>query len=253
MSTNFVSYLRVSTQKQGASGLGLEAQQAAVQQFVQGRAGTILQEFVEVETGKGADALTRRPRLKEALDVAKRKGAVLVIAKLDRLARNVHFISGLMESGVEFVAADMPQANKTMIQIFAAMSEWEREQISARTAAAAKARMARGETYGFASEKYSKEAHEKACEVSAATRIAQADAFAENLRKTVDLFRKSNYSVNQMAEEFNKQGIKTARGGLWYPTTVANLIRRLDENGQLKRVVRCDKRDLSSDKKQAVA
>ena len=105
-------------------------------------------EFVEVETGKGANALDRRPELRAALALCKKRGATLLIAKLDRLARNVHFVTGLIESGVEFVAVDMPQATKAMIQMHAVMAEWERDQISARTKAALAAAKARGVKLG---------------------------------------------------------------------------------------------------------
>jgi DNA invertase Pin-like site-specific DNA recombinase len=148
MSSKFIAYHRVSTLAQGASGLGLEAQKEAVLRYLNGGHWELLAEFVEVETGKGADALSRRPQLKLALEACKKAGATLVIAKLDRLARNVHFISGLIESGVDFVAADMPQANKVMIQMHAVMAEWERDQISARTKAALAAAKARGVILG---------------------------------------------------------------------------------------------------------
>jgi DNA invertase Pin-like site-specific DNA recombinase len=146
----FIAYYRVSTQKQGQSGLGLEAQKAAVMSYLNGGQWELVGAFTEIETGKGADALARRPQLRAALDMCKKTKATLVIAKLDRLARNVHFISGLIETGVDFVAADMPYANKTMIQIHAVMSEHERDQISARTKAALAAAKARGVVLGAA-------------------------------------------------------------------------------------------------------
>lgn len=116
----FIAYHRVSTQKQGASGLGLEAQKEAVSRFLNGGYWELVGEYVEVETGKGADALAKRPQLKAALAACRKEGATLVIAKLDRLARNVHFVSGLMESKVKFVACDMPEANELTIHIMAA-------------------------------------------------------------------------------------------------------------------------------------
>src|ERR1700712_439742 len=122
--SHFVAYYRVSTQKQGTSGLGLEAQRASV--LAHAKNGIILAEFTEVESGKRVD----RPKLAEALKLAKRHKATLIIAKLDRLARNVHFISGLLESKVEFIACDMPLANKLTIHIMAAMAEHERDMIS---------------------------------------------------------------------------------------------------------------------------
>jgi DNA invertase Pin-like site-specific DNA recombinase len=133
---SFIAYYRVSTQQQGRSGLGLDAQRGAVIQYLAGGVRPLLGEFTEVETGKGSNALERRPQLRAALEACRRTRATLLIAKLDRLARNVHFVTGLIESGVDFVAADAPHANKTMIQLFAVMAEWERDQISARTKAA---------------------------------------------------------------------------------------------------------------------
>lgn len=126
---HYIAYYRVSTTRQGQSGLGLEAQQQAVKQYLNGGNWQILAEFTEIESGKRND----RPKLAEAIALCKRLQATLVIAKLDRLARNVHFISGLMESGVEFVAVDNPNANRLMLHMLAAFAEHEREQISRRT------------------------------------------------------------------------------------------------------------------------
>ena len=144
MAQQFIAYYRVSTQRQGASGLGLEAQRSAVLTHLAGSDKTVIEEFVEVETGKGSNALEKRSQLRLALERCRKTGATLLIAKLDRLARNVHFVSGLIETGVDFVAADMPHANKVMIQMHAVMSEWERDQISERTKAALAAAKARG-------------------------------------------------------------------------------------------------------------
>jgi DNA invertase Pin-like site-specific DNA recombinase len=173
----FVSYLRVSTVQQGRSGLGLEAQRAAVAAYLV-RGGELLREFVEVETGKGADALERRPQLRQALFMCKKERAILLIARLDRLARNTHFVTGLIESGCDFVAADMPNANKVMIQMHAVMSEYERDQISARTKAALAAAKARGVILGragMANLRPNVEERQKA-----------ACAFAERLRPTIE-------------------------------------------------------------------
>jgi len=131
VTAHFVAYYRVSTDKQGRSGLGLEAQRAAVAAHVAGTYGTVATEFVEVESERKRD----RPQLAAALAAARVHRAVLVIAKLDRLARNVHFVSGLMESGVEFVAADMPTVNRLTVHILAAVAEEEARMISARTKA----------------------------------------------------------------------------------------------------------------------
>ena len=122
----FVTYFRVSTARQGISGLGLDAQRQTVTQFLAGGNKAVVAEFVEVETGKGSNALERRPELRAALDLCKKSGATLLIAKLDRLARNVHFVSGLMESKVKFVACDLPEANQLTIHIMAAFAEHAR-------------------------------------------------------------------------------------------------------------------------------
>src|SRR6476620_4349785 len=129
-SGRWISYLRVSTDRQGASGLGLEAQRKAVADYLNGGNWTLAAEFVEIESGKRSN---NRPQLAAALAACKKHKAKLVIAKLDRLSRNVHFISGLMDAGVEFVACDMPAANKLTIHILAAVAEHEREMISTRT------------------------------------------------------------------------------------------------------------------------
>src|SRR5438309_5478229 len=143
--TGYIAYYRVSTDKQGESGLGLEAQQEAVRRVA--RNVVVLAEFTEVETAKKSNT-SNRPELQAAIEEAKRRSATLLIAKLDRLARNVYFISGLMESGVDFVAVDMPHANRLTIHILAAVAEHEREMISQRTRAALAAKKARGFTLG---------------------------------------------------------------------------------------------------------
>src|SRR3954469_11857326 len=140
----FVAYYRVSTEKQGRSGLGLEAQQEAVRSYLNGGGWHLMAEVVEVESGKKND----RPRLAEALRLCRLHGAILIIAKLDRLARNVAFISNLMESGVEFTAVDFPQANRLTVHILAAVAEHEREMISRRTKDALAAAKARGTKLG---------------------------------------------------------------------------------------------------------
>lgn len=203
----FIAYYRVSTQKQGQSGLGLEAQQAAVVNYLNGGQWKLVNEYVEIETGKGADALDRRPQLKAAIDTCRKQKATLIIAKLDRLARNVHFVSGLLETGVDFVAADMPAANKTMIQIHAAMSEWERDQISKRTKDALAAAKARGVVLGAAGAANLKPNIEQ--------RQQAADEFAGNLKGVIEGMKARGLSQRTMCEELNRLGIKTARSGEW--------------------------------------
>lgn len=216
----FIAYYRVSTQKQGQSGLGLEAQQQAVMAYLNGGHWELVQEFTEIETGKGADALDRRPQLKAAIDACKKNGATLVIAKLDRLARNVHFISGLIETGVDFVAADMPQANKVMIQMHAVMSEWERDQISARTKAALSAAKARGVVLGAAGAANLKSNIEQ--------RQQTASCFAGKLKGVIEGMVARGLSQRAMVAELNNLGIKTARGGEWSLIQLQRIFEKLN-------------------------
>ena len=144
-----ITYIRVSTSQQGRSGLGLEAQREAIHQFASREGFELAGEYVEVETGKGADALDRRPKLAAALKEAKRRGAHILVAKLDRLSRDVHFISGLMVERVPFVVAELgPDVDPFILHLYAALSEKERQMISQRTTAALKAAKARGVRLG---------------------------------------------------------------------------------------------------------
>jgi DNA invertase Pin-like site-specific DNA recombinase len=220
---NFVSYFRVSTQQQGRSGLGLDAQRAAVVGYLAGRPGHTIGEFVEVETGRGADALSRRPQLRAALDMCRKRGATLLIAKLDRLARNVHFVSGLLESGADFVAADMPNANKTMIQIYSVMAEWEHDQISARTKAALAAAKARGVVLGSAGPSNLQQ--------NIAERRAAANAIAGRLRDLVAAFRAGGMSQRAMVVALNAAGVPAPRGGRWRQIQLQRALRRIDMLG----------------------
>jgi DNA invertase Pin-like site-specific DNA recombinase len=215
----FVSYLRVSTQQQGVSGLGVEAQREAVVRYLNGGQWTLEREFVEVESGKGANALDRRPQLKAALALCKKTGATLIVGKLDRLARNVHFISGLIESGVEFVPADMPQANKVMLQMHAVMAEWERDQISARTKAALAAAKARGVKLGIAGPTNLKPNVEQ--------RQREAADFAERLRPTLTGMLATGRTRRQMVADLDALGIKTPRGKAWSLAQLQSTLERL--------------------------
>ena len=221
MNNAVVSYFRVSTVRQGVSGLGLEAQRQAVAAFLSGRDRTALAEFVEVETGKGANALEKRPELRKALDLCKKTGATLLIAKLDRLARNVHFVSGLIETAVDFIAADMPQANKVMIQMHAVMSEWERDQISERTKAALAAAKARGVVLG-ASGPANLHRHIK-------ERQEASDAFRERLMPVLAGFAAQGLSRRAMVDRLNDLGIKAPRGGTWSLGQVQRVLSALQQ------------------------
>jgi len=203
----FVTYYRVSTQRQGASGLGLDAQRQTVAQYLSERARTVLTEFVEVETGKGANALEKRPELRKALELCRKSGATLLIAKLDRLARNVHFVSGLIETGVDFIAADMPNANKVMIQMHAVMSEWERDQISERTKAALAAAKARGVILGATGPSNLRRHTEQ--------RQDAARVFRERLKPVLDGFVAQGLSRRAMVKHLNALKITAPRGGKW--------------------------------------
>lgn len=215
----FVAYYRVSTQKQGQSGLGLEAQQASVASYLNGGAWQLIDEFVEIETGKGANALDKRPKLRAALEICRKQGATLIIAKLDRLARNVHFVSGLLETGCDFVAADMPQANKVMIQMHAVMSEWERDQISTRTKAALAAAKARGVKLGVAGSANLKRNVEE--------RKNAADNFAAKLEGVIQGFRASGLPQRAMVAQLNQLGIRTAKGGEWSLIQLQRIMRKI--------------------------
>ncbi|MHB8495750.1 MAG: recombinase family protein [Casimicrobiaceae bacterium] len=215
----FIAYYRVSTQQQGRSGLGLEAQRAAVATYLNGGRWKLLAEFTEVETGKGANALDKRPELRQALAMGKKHRATLVIAKLDRLARNVHFVSGLIESGVDFVAADMPQANKTMIQMHAVMSEWERDAISKRTKEALTAAKARGVRLGIKGPENLRMVNDQ--------RHAYAQAHADKLRGVLEGFKAQGLSQRAMLAELNALGIKPARGEAWHLQTLQRVLARL--------------------------
>jgi DNA invertase Pin-like site-specific DNA recombinase len=208
----WISYLRVSTTKQGIGGLGMEAQREAVITFAAARRGEILGEYVEVESGKRND----RPALAAAIAHAKRTGSTLLIAKLDRLARSVSLISSLMEAGVEFQAVDMPDANRFVIHIMAAVAEYEREQISARTKAALAAAKARGVKLGANGRKLADKA------------IAEAVDFATPLEPAVrDIIRGGARNLQDVAAALNARGVPARLGGPWWPSSVSVLLRRL--------------------------
>lgn len=213
---HYVAYYRVSTDKQGKSGLGLDAQRAAVAGHLAGR-GDLLAEFTEVESGKKSD----RPQLAEALAQCRRRKATLIIAKLDRLARNVAFIANLMESGVEFVACDMPNANRLTLHILAAVAEHEREMISTRTKDALAAAKQRGTRLGNPRPAASAARGRQ-------TIAAQLAAHRQLVQPLVAQLQEQGYSLRQIAGELNRRGVKTAWGRQWAAATVSNVIKRAD-------------------------
>lgn len=216
----FIAYHRVSTQKQGASGLGLEAQQIAVAIYLNGGDGELIGEFREVETGKGADALAKRPQLRAALDACRKHGATLIIAKLDRLARNVHFISGLMMSKVRFVACDMPEANELTIHIMAAFAEHEAKRISQRTKDALAVAKAHGVALGRSGPANLRPNIEE--------RQRAANAFADRLRPMFENMRARNITQRGMCAELNRIGVPASKGGGWSLAQVQRVLARME-------------------------
>jgi DNA invertase Pin-like site-specific DNA recombinase len=212
----YVTYYRVSTQRQGQSGLGLEAQRSAVQAYLAGK--EIIAEFTEVESGRKTD----RPQLAAALALAKKQKATLVIAKLDRLARNVHFISGLLESNVQFVAADMPEADRTFLQMAAVFAEWEAKKISERTKSALAAAKARGTVLGSPAPQIGSQAGLKAIS-------DRCEAYCKKVAPSLqDIVSKVGTNLRTVAAELEIRGIKTATGlDVWHPAQVGKLLRRV--------------------------
>jgi DNA invertase Pin-like site-specific DNA recombinase len=208
----FIAYFRVSTDRQGRSGLGLDAQREAVAQFLTARSATIIAEFVEIESGSKSD----RPKLREALDACQRERAVLLIAKLDRLARSVAFIANLMDTNTDFVACDMPHASRLILHVMAAFAEHERQIIGERTKAALAAARARGVRLGANGA------------VLADKHKAAATAFADEIGWAVTAAREAGArTTRQIADHLNTVGVRSRQGGRWHPASVARTLRRL--------------------------
>jgi len=219
-----ITYLRVSTAKQGHSGLGVEAQRNAVQAYAASKEAVVSKEFLEIESGK----VNARPQLAAALHLAKVTGSILVIAKLDRLSRNAAFLLALRDSGVKFVAADMPDANELTVGIMALVAQQEREAISIRTKEALAAAKKRGQRLGNPN---GAAALKRAGKGNAAGVVAiqrQADAHAADLKSVLEeLVKEGITSLGSVAEELNQRGIRTPRGGSWHKTSVSNLKARI--------------------------
>lgn len=210
-----IAYYRVSTDKQGASGLGLEAQEAAVSRFLASAGGQLADAYTEVESGRKAN---NRPKLAEALARCRKEKAILIIATLDRLARNVHFISGLMESKVPFVAADMPNAKPFELHIRAAMAEEERRRISDRTKAALAALKGRGVQLG----------NPKLNRINEPRR-QQADEFAAQVAPVIAQIKADGYTtIEAIRDELTRRDVATAKGGRWHVATVHALVKRIE-------------------------
>lgn len=215
--TSFTAYYRVSTSKQGESGLGIEAQRQSVRNYIKAVGGELVHEYVEVESGRKS----QRPELDKAIKQCTGNGSVLLIAKLDRLARNVHFVSGLLESGAKFIAVDMPNADRFMLHVYAAMAEEEARKISLRTKAALAAAKKRGVVLG------------KHSFVLAAKHKVEAEAFASNIGPVLfDFVRTKNYSFRIAAEKLNQLNMFSFRGKSWHPTSVYRTLERYEQQIQ---------------------
>ena len=216
-----VGYARVSTTQQGRSGLGHEAQREALERFAAAEGFTLGRVFIEVETGKGADALDRRPQLAAALSEARRQRCSVAVAKLDRLSRDVHFISGLMTHRVPFVVAELgADVDPFILHLFAALAEKERAMISTRTKAALAAAKARGVVLGGPK-------LAKARKSAVASIKAMADQHAANALPVIREIRRAGAtSLHQIADALNARGITTPRGGQWYASSVKNALAR---------------------------
>jgi DNA invertase Pin-like site-specific DNA recombinase len=217
MDKKYVAYYRVSTQQQGRSGLGLDAQRTSVVSYLNGE--NLLAEFTEVETGKGSNALEKRPELRAALELCKKQKATLLVAKLDRLARNVHFLSGLMESGVKFIAVDMPDVNRLTVHVLAAVAEHEREMISARTRDALAAAKARGVRLGTAGSRNLRRINDR--------RHAYAREHAMRVKSIIQGMQSRGLAQRAIIAELNTLGLKGPRGGVWYLATLQRVLARI--------------------------
>ena len=217
-----VSYLRVSTDRQGKSGLGLGAQRAAVAAFAEANGFDIIREHVDVETGKGTDALDRRPQLKAALDTARKAKCPVIVAKLDRLSRDVAFIAGLMAQRVPFIVTELgADADPFMLHIYAALAEKERSMIAARTKAALAAKKASGAILG------NRTNLADASRLGAAAMAKNADSFAANVLPIIrDIQAGGATTLRAIADALNARNVKTVRGGAWSAVQIARILER---------------------------
>jgi DNA invertase Pin-like site-specific DNA recombinase len=217
-----IAYYRVSTERQRRSGLGIEAQRASVERFAEAEHIPLVAEFVEAESGKGADALDRRPQLAAALALARQRKCHVVVAKLDRLSRDVAFISGLMAQRVPFIVAELgADADPFMLHLYAALAEKERRLISDRTRAALAQRRAQGALLGNRS---------NAAEAASRGRDAQrmeAERLAAAVLPIIDTLRAQGATtLAELAAGLNERGVRTARGARWHVSSVRNLVER---------------------------
>jgi len=219
--SNTIAYYRVSTKKQQRSGLGIEAQRAAAQRFAEAEGLHITAEYVEAETGKGSDALERRPQLRAALAAAKAAKCTVLVSKLERLSRDVAFIAGLMVQRVPFIVAELGRdAGPFMLHLYAALAEKERRLISERTKAALAAKKAQGATLG-------NRTSIDPGKIGRGVQRDEADRFAANLLPIVRSIQSAGpIGMVAIAKTLNERGVRTARGGQWHVSSVANLLAR---------------------------
>lgn len=226
MAKEAVGYVRVSTQQQGRSGLGIEAQHEAIRAFADREGLEIAKWFREVETGKGADALDRRPQLRAALQAARKARGPILVAKLDRLSRDVHFVSGLMAERVEFIVTELGrQADPFILHLYAALAEKERALISERTKAGLQAAKRRGVRLGTRA--VSRRVARARSKLGVERLQAQAMARAEALRWQLESALKDDTSLRHAAELLNQRGVKSPGGGTWFPSNLLTAARRL--------------------------
>lgn len=219
-----IGYLRVSTGKQGESGLGLEAQQTAIENFVRQRKASLMKTFTEIESGKQND----RPELAQAIQLCRATGAILIIAKLDRLSRDAIFLLTLRDSGINFLATDMPDANQLTVGIMALIAEHEREAISKRTREALQAAKARGTKLGNPNGAAALRRAGKGNVASLRQIRAKADRHARYLKPFIEAFQSEGItSLGSIAQRLNEREMLTPRGGKWHKTSVKNLLSRI--------------------------
>ena len=232
MAAKLVAYVRVSTAGQGTSGLGLEGQRAAIEAYAKQTAGELLATYIEVESGKRAD----RPELARALSHAKRAKATLVVAKLDRLARNVAFLSAMLEAGVEFIACDNPTANRLTVHILAAVAEAEAKAISERTKSALAAAKARGTQLGSARPGHWEGREDRrlagamnGAKAATQARVRLADEAYADLLPIIQQHKSEGGTLQQIAARLNGEGYTTRRGKEFTPMTVKRILERVSE------------------------
>lgn len=216
-----IAYVRVSTARQGRSGLGLEAQQETLNRFAQAEGFDLVRVFIEVETGKGSDALERRPQLAAALAEARKRRCPVAVAKLDRLSRDVHFISGLMAHRVPFLVAELgADVDPFVLHLYAALAQKERALICARTRDALARAKARGKVLGSPE-------LDRARKMAVEAVKTEADRYAANVLPIIEAIKRAGATtLREIAEALNARGVATARGGQWHAMTVKNVLTR---------------------------